>query len=116
MKALLGKKLGMTQIFDQKTGEVTPVITAWHETLAGRGLTYEEWATFYQEMNHVIRAVADEMGVLLIDLDQAVPKTAEYIFDHVHLNGRGSELVADYLARKLADAYDHHACSAEDCE
>jgi large subunit ribosomal protein L3 len=25
MKALLGKKLGMTQIFDQKTGEVTPV-------------------------------------------------------------------------------------------
>jgi large subunit ribosomal protein L3 len=25
MKALLGKKLGMTQIFDDKTGEVTPV-------------------------------------------------------------------------------------------
>jgi large subunit ribosomal protein L3 len=25
MKALLGKKLGMTQVFDQKTGEVTPV-------------------------------------------------------------------------------------------
>lgn len=25
MKALLGKKLGMTQIFDEKTGEVTPV-------------------------------------------------------------------------------------------
>lgn len=25
MKALLGKKLGMTQVFDEKTGEVTPV-------------------------------------------------------------------------------------------
>jgi len=25
MKALLGKKLGMTQLFDEKTGEVTPV-------------------------------------------------------------------------------------------
>ena len=25
MKALLGKKLGMTQIFDEKTGAVTPV-------------------------------------------------------------------------------------------
>ena len=40
--------------------------------------------------------------VMLIDLDKAVPKTREFMYDSVHLNEAGSRFVAGIVARELS--------------
>ena len=56
----------------------------------------------YKRFNDVIREVAAADDVPLIDLDRRVPKTSRYIYDAVHVNEEGSQLVAGIIAEELA--------------
>lgn len=56
----------------------------------------------YRQMNETIRKVAAEENAVLIDLDVAVPKTSQYMYDIVHLEEAGSVLVAKIVSERLA--------------
>ncbi|MEB8433180.1 SGNH/GDSL hydrolase family protein [Cocleimonas sp. KMM 6892] len=77
------------------------------QNLEAMGLSYPEYRSLFIAMNQVIRAVALEKSALLIDLDQAVPQTKEYMSDPVHFTNRGSELVAKIISEKLTPVIAH---------
>ncbi len=58
---------------------------------------YIKFAEEFRAMNEIVRAVAKSEECSLIDLESKVPPTSEYIYDAIHLNERGSTLVADVL-------------------
>ena len=64
-------------------------------------IDYEEFCGRYAQLNDLIRAFAEKNNITLIDLDSLVPSTRTYIYDEVHLNTDGSELVANLIAERL---------------
>ena len=42
-------------------------------------ISYDYFVHLYQKTNEIVRTVAKEEGVLLIDLDVQIPSTNEYI-------------------------------------
>ena len=52
--------------------------------------------------NEAVRQVARDRGVVLVDLESAVPKTLEYFYDDVHYRDKAFDLVADYVAENLS--------------
>lgn len=67
------------------------------------GTPYAAYRNAYRAMLDTVRDVAREQKVDLIDLDELVPKTKEYLYDTVHLSAKGSALVADIVAPRLAE-------------
>lgn len=67
------------------------------------GTPYAAYREAYRALLDTMRAVAREQKVELIDLDQMVPKTKEYMYDTVHLRPKGAALVADIVAPRLAE-------------
>lgn len=65
------------------------------------GISYESYRELYMAMNEKIRTVAKDNNILLIDLAKEVPQTKEYMYDPVHLNSAGSELVSTIIAQRL---------------
>ncbi len=53
--------------------------------------------------NDAVRNLAAEMGVELIDLEKSVPKTLEYLYDHVHFSVDGNKKVAEVISGFLKD-------------
>lgn len=51
----------------------------------------------YSRLNNVIREISQKRQIDLIDLEELVPSTSDYIYDAIHLNENGSKLVADIL-------------------
>lgn len=91
----------MTQ-FNRLTEVLPPNLVRQLEPVEkGWGISYADYRTAYNALNETTRSVAREQGVLLVDLDRQVPKTAEYMYDLVHLNPKGSRLVADLVAKAL---------------
>ena len=64
-----------------------------------------ERRTKYKKLNDKVREIAKKENLFLIDLDKQVPKSDSLIYDRTHLNTRGSKLVADIIAKELADHY-----------
>lgn len=60
---------------------------------------------YYDRFNDKIREVAEKENLILIDLAKLVPASNLYIYDPVHLNNRGSELVANIIASELEKNY-----------
>jgi lysophospholipase L1-like esterase len=52
----------------------------------------------YRKMNEIVREVAKEAGVVLIDLDEEIPKSADLMYDMVHLRAAGSRRVAEVVS------------------
>lgn len=73
--------------------------------LEERGISYAVYRQEYLRFNQIIRDVAAEEKVLLIDLDKMVPKKSEYIYDVVHVNDKGSELIADIVSNELKELF-----------
>lgn len=71
--------------------------------LPKHGLTKKEFISHYQEFNEIVRVVSYENNVELIDLDSLIPKDRRYMYDIVHLNDQGSNLVAEILSSRLTD-------------
>jgi lysophospholipase L1-like esterase len=68
-----------------------------------------------ERYNDVTRSVAQENGLLLIDLAAKLPKSSRYFYDTIHLTnegaGRVAELVAEPLCRHLAIRFPERAAS-----
>jgi len=64
-------------------------------------VSFDEFVALYAKTNALVRMVAKDENVFLIDLDSEIPPTSEYIYDPVHLTTRGSELVADKISAAL---------------
>jgi lysophospholipase L1-like esterase len=70
------------------------------------GMGYAAYKASLDRFNEAVRRVARERGVLLVDLEAHVPKQGRYMYDIVHLNSAGSELVAGVVAEELAKSDD----------
>lgn len=67
---------------------------------------YEQWRystalSGMQDYNQKIREIAEERGVILIDLENKVPKSLDYFIDDVHYSERAFGLIADYIAMEF---------------
>ena len=65
------------------------------------GTNYPAYRAAYMAMLDTMRQVAAEQKVALIDLDRLVPKDNAYMYDTVHLNPAGAQLVAGIVAERL---------------
>jgi len=61
------------------------------------GISTSDYINLYQSFNNAIREIARSHKVPLVDLDKTIPKTPEYIFDSVHLTGKGSMAAANAM-------------------
>ncbi len=59
--------------------------------------------------NNAIRQISTEMGVELIDLETQVPKTLDFLYDHVHFTVEGNRKVAEVISEYLKN----HPASAD---
>lgn len=57
----------------------------------------------YNSFNDLIRKVAKDSNITLIDLDKNLPKESMYMYDIVHLNDDGSTEVFEIIYPKLVD-------------
>ncbi len=67
----------------------------------GRRASIASMADGMRRFNEVSRAVAERAGVPFVDLDAAVPKTTEYLYDDVHYTAKGAARVAESLTRAV---------------
>ena len=70
-------------------------------------LAYDDFVALYRLANQVVREVAFEEGVLLIDLERALDGDSTLMYDAVHLNNLGSAIVAEQIALAFAQAFPH---------
>ena len=68
-------------------------------------ISYDEFAKLYSLANELIRKIAKDEQVFLIDLDKELTGNNIYIYDAVHLNTQGSIVVAEYIANEMAKKY-----------
>jgi lysophospholipase L1-like esterase len=68
-------------------------------------LSYDEFVKLYSVANELIRKIAKDEQVFLIDLDKELTGDNTYIYDAVHLNTQGSIVVAEYIANEMAKKY-----------
>ena len=77
------------------------VVEIWKEVPAAREMSYESFQGRYARFNEVIRDVATEEHVPLIDLDRALRPDRYIMYDAVHYTDAGSRLAASVIAREL---------------
>jgi lysophospholipase L1-like esterase len=68
-------------------------------------VSYDDFVLLYKKTNEIIRKVAKEENVFLIDLDLEIPHSKDYMYDAVHLNTKGSLLVAEKITAALKKRY-----------
>lgn len=68
-------------------------------------IPYENYIKGYSDFQEIIRDVASNKNVHLIDLDKLVPKDMKYFHNAVHLNDEGSKLVAKIISESLQERY-----------
>jgi hypothetical protein len=68
-------------------------------------LSYIDFVNLYKTANNIIRDVAKEKNILLIDLDKELIDLERYLYDTVHLNTDGSKKVANIIIEKLTNKY-----------
>ena len=66
-------------------------------------MTPRDFSDLYKRMNEIIREVAIQENVTLIDLDSQIPKTNEFLYDVVHPNEAGSILMGELVSKKLVE-------------
>jgi lysophospholipase L1-like esterase len=62
------------------------------------------WFDAARKLNGVVRQVASELAVALVDADSSMPKTAEFFRDYVHYSDEGAEFVAERVLEVIAEA------------
>lgn len=76
--------------FIRKTYEILP-----------NTIDYDKFVNTYKVFNNIIREVAKENNLTLVDLDLLIPKNKEFIYDAVHLTDKGSVLVANEILNEI---------------
>ena len=64
-------------------------------------LSVEGWVTSVERLNTVVKRVATDEGIMLIDVESAVADHPEYFRDFVHFTPAGHEAVAKTMSRAL---------------
>jgi len=67
----------------------------FEKTFNGPGV--KKYLENYHHINELIKKIAIEHNVDVIDLAALVPSTKQYMYDRIHLNETGSKLVAELL-------------------
>jgi hypothetical protein len=62
---------------------------------------YDEFVRLYAEFNELLRKIAGEEQIMLIDLDKEIDPSDQYFYDTVHLNNVGSEKTARIIAENF---------------
>jgi lysophospholipase L1-like esterase len=57
-----------------------------------------------KQFNDVTKQIAEDTKVHFVDLEAAMPKTVEYMYDDVHYTAKGNELIAVELAKAIIAA------------
>lgn len=96
----------MTQpnIYKEKmTNEELKSLTMLNKEAIGDGIRWAYKTAFsgINKYNDAIRELARELNTPLIDLDKAVPKSAEYFYDDVHYTSKTYDLISSYLSDEL---------------
>jgi len=77
------------------------VLNAFHALERQNGVSYATYKRLYDSLNATTREVAATLDVPLVDLAAGVEPSRKYIYDSVHLNEAGSDLVANLVAERL---------------
>ena len=78
-----------------------PTFQPYTDKINSSKISVKAFCESYKKTNDIVREVAKEEEVLLIDLDSMIPKSKAYLYDMVHLHGEGSKLVADIITNHL---------------
>jgi len=68
------------------------------------GIDIDLYVKLYSSFNEIIRVVAEENEVVLIDLATGIPADSDYMYDSVHLTEIGSAEVAEIVTPFIIDA------------
>ncbi len=80
-----------------------PTVSDWHWLLRVGDVRYSENAMHeaLEQMNDVMREVAESMGLSLYDLGRSMPKSSDYFYDDVHFNRNGARVAGTELAELI---------------
>ena len=65
------------------------------------GLSFEEYQSIYKKFLQVVRDVAKDTDVQIVDLDQEIPSSPTYFADILHINTTGSKMVAELITNVI---------------
>jgi len=91
-----------TYFGDQLLPEDAVMMTSWRRFYPD--LREEGFLDLERRANEVIRAVANENKVPLVDVAASIPRGPEYFADFVHFTDKGAALVGDMIAVTIASA------------
>ena len=66
------------------------------------GITYKEFKEIFDLFNEQIRIVGKSNNVLVIDLDNKIPREKQYMYDTAHLTSLGSRLTSQVIYQNLS--------------
>ena len=81
--------------------EYQPLVASGSPIVKGKSFTALVSAQAMQLYNERMMTVAQEEGVILIDLATKIPKSTDYLFDNCHYTKAGSKEVANVVFGKL---------------
>ena len=80
------------------------------ETSPDIGMEPDIFESIYKDFNRIIREVAIQENIPLIDLDVLIQPSEKYLYDTVHFNAEGSmlagKIISDYFMGILSDELD----------
>lgn len=100
-KAWGAEPILMTQMNRLKDDPDKEILFELKNDLERYNLDYKKYASFYSNFNQIIRKIASQNNITLIDLDKAIPKNSKYMYSIIHLTEVGSILAADIIVDKL---------------
>ena len=85
------------------TPEEDAALIMLHVEAVGPDKEWDLWTALQgmRKYNDTVRQIAGEEHVPLIDLEQAIPKTLEYLSDDVHYREKTFDVIAGFLAGEL---------------
>jgi lysophospholipase L1-like esterase len=74
-----------------------------------RIISFDSYVDEYSQFNQIIRDVAKEKKIKLIDLSNYIPAEKDFMYDAVHLTNVGSEKVAEFIAENITQYDDQYS-------
>ena len=75
------------------------------EIVKTTNLNYVEFKELYDDFNQIIRNLANEKNIFLIDLEKLIPKERTLFQSDIHLNNKGSSLAAKKISNELINIF-----------
>jgi hypothetical protein len=64
-------------------------------------LSFEQYQIIYKKFLQVVRVIAKDSNIPIVDLDQEIPSSPKYFTDIIHINTIGSKMVAQLIANVI---------------